>query len=86
MERQDELFGQESEGKQLAVALSDVRRSQLVAEARNVLAEAKRGRQFPDADVKKLQQLLGEMERQDQMVGQLSEGMQLAIDLSQLRH
>jgi hypothetical protein len=26
------------------------------------------------------------MERQDQMVGQLSEGMQLAIDLSQLRH
>jgi hypothetical protein len=86
MERQDELFGQESEGKQLAVALSDVRRSQLVAEARNVLAEAKRGRQFPDADVRKLQQLLGEMERQDQMVGQLSEGMQLAIDLSQLRH
>ena len=86
MERQDEIFGRDSEGRQLAEALGEVRRSQLVAEAKDVLARAKRGRQFPDAEIKKLQLLLGEMERQDQERGRASEGMELATELSRLRH
>lgn len=86
MERQDEMFGRQSDGRQLAEALGDVRRSQLVAEAKDVLARAKRGRQFPETEIKTMQQLLGEMERQDQMRGRASEGLQLATELSQLRH
>lgn len=85
MERQDEYFGRESEGKQLATALGDVRRSQLIREARNVLARARDGQRFSDAHVKKLQQLLGGLERQDELLGRDSEGLQLAAALAELR-
>jgi len=86
MEHQDEVLGRESEGKQLAVALAEVRRSQLVAEAKRVLARAKQGGKFADEHVKALQQALEGMERQDQIQGQASEGMELAVALAELRH
>jgi hypothetical protein len=85
MERQDELFGGESEGKQLAAALGEVRRSQLVGEARNVLARAKKGKRFSNAHIEKLQQLLVGLERQDELLGRESEGLKLAAELAQLR-
>jgi hypothetical protein len=86
MGRQDELFGRESEGRQLAEALGDVRRTQLVAEAKDVIAQAKRGRQFSNAHIIKLQQLLSAMERNDELRGNESEGFDLAVALAELRH
>ena len=85
MERQDQLLGRESEGMQLAVALGEVRRSQLVREARNVLARVREGQRFSDAHIKELQTLLAGMERQDELLGRDSEGLQLAAALSELR-
>jgi hypothetical protein len=86
MEQQDELFGRESAGRQLAVALGEVRRSQLVAEAKAVLASVERGRKFSDQHIKQLQQVLVSMERQDEIQGHASEGLQLATALAELRH
>ena len=83
MERQDELFGQASEGQQLALELSEVRRSNLVAEASDVLARAKEGRRFPRAYVTRLQQRLLGMENQDERFGRASEGRQLATALGE---
>ena len=71
MERQDEVLGRESEGRQLSPALSDVRRSQLVADAMGVIARAKQGRRSSAEHVAKLQLLLTEMERQDQLEGRI---------------
>jgi len=85
MERQDELLGQDSEGRRLAVELGDVRRSRLVAEASDVLARAKEGRRFPAGYVTKLQQRLLSMESQDELAGRDSEGKQLAGALGELR-
>jgi hypothetical protein len=85
MESQDELSGRASEGKQLALALGEVRRSRLVAEALDVLAKAKEGRRFSPAHVAKLQKLLLSMARGDALSGRESEGFQLASELAQLR-
>ena len=85
MERQDEVFGRESEGKQLADALGQLRRSQLVKEARDVLAKAKQGKRFSEEHIDKLQQLLVGLERQDELLGRESEGLQLAVALAELR-
>jgi hypothetical protein len=85
MQRQDELLGRGSEGRQLAYALGEVRRSTLVAEALDVLAGEKEGRHLPDADVAKLQQLLVGMQRQDELLGRGSEGLELATALAKLR-
>jgi hypothetical protein len=85
MERQDELLGRESEGKQLASALGEVRRSNLVGEALDVLAKAKQGEHFDKKYVLQLQRLLLGMQRQDELSGTASQGMQLAADLAKLR-
>ena len=85
LERQDELSGRESEGQQLAVALGEVRRSRLVAEASDVLARAKEGRRLSEGYVAKLQQRLLGMERQDELSGGESEGKQLALALGEVR-
>jgi hypothetical protein len=85
VERQDELVGRESEGRQLAVELGEVRRSRLVAEALDVLAKAKEGRRFDPAHVTKLQKLLLSMERGDLLSGRESEGFKLASELAELR-
>jgi hypothetical protein len=85
MERQDEYFGRESEGKQLATALGEVRRSQLIKQARNVLGRAREGQRFSDIHIKNLQQLLVGLERQDELLGRQSEGLQLAAALAELR-
>jgi hypothetical protein len=85
LERQDELFGRESEGKPLADALGQLRRSQLVKEARDVLAKAKQGKRFSEEHIDKLQQLLVGLERQDELLGRESEGLQLAVALAELR-
>ena len=85
MEKQDELMGRESEGRQLAFALGEVRRSRLVAEALDVLAKAKEGRRFDPAHVAKLQKLLLSMQRGDALSGRDSEGFRLASELAGLR-
>lgn len=85
MERQDELTGRASEGQQLSDALGEMRRSKLVAEALDVLAQAKKGRHFPESYVIKLQKLLVAMQREDELSGLASEGVQLATDLASLR-
>jgi hypothetical protein len=85
MERQDELFGQDSEGMRLALELAEVRRSNVVSEASDVLARAKQGRQFPRNYVAKLQERLLGMERQDELFGRASEGRQLATALGEVR-
>jgi hypothetical protein len=85
MERQDQELGRDSEGKQLANALGEVRRSQLVKEAKGVLARARDGQRVSQDHIKKLQQLLGGLERQDQLLGRDSEGLQLAAELAGLR-
>ena len=84
-ERQDQIAGRESEGQQLAEALGAVRRSQLVAEAQRVLARAKSGRPESDAHLKKLQQLLLSMARQDAIQARESDGLRLAMALAELR-
>ena len=48
MERQDQLSGRESEGRQLALALGEVRRSKLVSETLDVLARKKETRRFSE--------------------------------------
>jgi hypothetical protein len=85
MESQDELSGRESEGKQLALALGEVRRSRLVAEALEVLAKAKEGRRFSADHVAMLQKLLLSMERGDALSGRESEGFRLAAELAEIR-
>lgn len=85
MERQDELSGGASDGKELARALGEARRSRLIAEAQEVLAKAKEGRRFSEAYVTRLQQLLVSMQRQDELSGQESEGLQLAVALAERR-
>jgi len=85
IERQDELMGRESEGRQLAFALGEVRRSRLVAEASDVLARAKEGRRFPEKYINALQQRLLSMESQDELSGRASEGKQLALALGEVR-
>ena len=85
MEQQDESRGVESEGRQLANALADVRRSRLIAEAKDVVARATEGRRFSEVYLKRLQQLLVAMERQNALSGQDSEGLQLAVALATLR-
>lgn len=85
MEHQDESRGVESEGRQLATALGDMRRSKLIEEAMDVLARAKEGRRYSEAYLNRLQQLLVAMERQNALSGQDSEGLQLAVALATLR-
>ena len=85
MEHQDESRGVESEGRQLANALGDVRRSKLIAEAKDVLAKANKERRYSEAYLKRLQQLLVAMERQNALSGEDSEGLQLAVALAALR-
>jgi hypothetical protein len=85
IEKQDELMGRESEGRQLAFALGEVRRSRLVAEALDVLGKAKEGRRFDPAHVAKLQKLLLSMQRGDALSGRDSEGFRLASELAGLR-
>ena len=85
MEKQDELMGRESEGRQLAVALGEVRRSHLVAEASDVLAGAKAGRRYAEKYINRLQQRLLSMESQDEGSGQTGEGKQLALALGEVR-
>ncbi len=46
MEQQDQRLGRDSEGFQLALALGAVRRSQLLAEANDVVARAAKGQRF----------------------------------------
>src|SRR4051812_13005236 len=86
MERQDELLGRPSEGRQLAEALGAMRRSQLIAEAQRMVARAKQGQKFSNEQINKLQQLLVGMERQEEMRGDESEGVRLATALAELRH
>ena len=86
MESQDEVTGQASEGKQLALALGEVRRTRLVAEALDVLAKAKEGRRFDPKHIAKLQKLLLSMNRGDALSGRDTEGFQLASQLAELRH
>jgi hypothetical protein len=86
MEHQDESRGVESGGRRLANALGDVRRSKLIAEAKDVLVRAKQGRRFSEVYLTRLQQLLVAMERQNALSGQDSEGLQLAVALATLRH
>jgi hypothetical protein len=85
MEHQDEFFGRASEGRELATALGEVQRSRLVAEALHVVAQMKEGRRFSQSYVTKLQQLLVGMERQDEILGRPSEGLQLASALAEHR-
>lgn len=85
MEQQDESRGRQSEGRQLANALGEVRRSSLIAEAMDVLARAKLGRRYSEAHLNTLQQLLVSMERQSALSGEESQGLQLAVALAALR-
>jgi hypothetical protein len=85
MERQDELAGRASEGRQLAEALSEIRREQVVRRARDALTNPEKGRSLTDTQVEKLQQKLLGMERQDELGGKDSEGFQLAYALGELR-
>jgi hypothetical protein len=85
MVRQDQLHGQESEGWQLAIALGGVRRSQLLAEAKDIVARARRGQRFKEPELIKLQEALGSMERQEEMLGQESEERWLVRELGEVR-
>jgi hypothetical protein len=85
MERQDELSGQDSEGRQLANALSEVRRTQAVHEAMALLNEVKQGRIPSQQRIARVQRRLVEMERQDELSGRESEGMRLARELAAVR-
>ena len=83
MERQDQLSGRESEGRQLAVALGEVRRSKLVAESLGRARPGKETRRFSEDYLTKLQQRLLTLERQDELSGRESEGQQLAVALGE---
>jgi hypothetical protein len=85
MEQQDQRLGRDSEGFQLALALGAVRRSQLLAEANDVVARAARGQRFQGDQLFKLQQALASMERQEELFGQENEERKLVGELGELR-
>ena len=72
-EQQDQRLGRDSEGFQLALALGAVRRSQLLAEANDVVARAAKGQRFQGDQLFKLQQALGGIGRQEELLGQENE-------------
>jgi hypothetical protein len=83
--RQQALLGQESQGMELGLALGEIRRSMLVSEAKDVLAGADKGQRFTDRYVSDLQRGLLGMGRQDELLGEESVGMALALALGRLR-
>jgi hypothetical protein len=85
MGRQEELLGQENEERKLVNALGELKRSQLLAEASRVLAQAKKGRRFSNGYIAKLQKRLLSYGKQAQRLGWESEEMQLAVNLGALQ-
>lgn len=73
MQQRDEIAGRESEGRQLAEALGEVRRSQLVTDAKDMLARGSRKTRIDPRAIYKEQVRLLEMERQDEIFGRDSE-------------
>ena len=85
MEQQDQRLGRDSEGFQLALALGAVRRSQLLAEANDVVARAAKGQRFQGDQLFKLQQALAGFGRQEELLGQENEERKLVGELGELR-
>ena len=85
MEQQDQRLGRDSEGFQLALALGAVRRSQLLAEANDVVARAAKGQRFQGDQLFKLQQALTGIGHQEELLGQENEERKLVGELGKLR-